>query len=172
MQERAPDPMATTSAPLAPAEFAGEGEIKRRLRGYFMKYPQKTFTKKQLNEHFNDVTEFNLSYHLNGLKTQGVIFSEKRGCYQFNKKWQSMAEKRAAVEAHIEENPRVIQDGTPFIATKPALSIVENPSAAADLVHLMCASLLERLGDKCVAADREFIELLRDRAYPRPLKKP
>jgi hypothetical protein len=161
--------MASTSAPLAPAEFAGESEIKRRLRGYFAKYPLKAFTKRQLTEHFNDVTEFNLQYHLGGLKSQGVIVSEKRGFYQFNPKWKSMQEKRDAVAVHSEESPRIVQNGTPFVPTQAPLTVVESPSAFTELARLWASGFEERLRlvpERFTEADLTFFARMRDRAFP------
>jgi DNA-binding transcriptional ArsR family regulator len=143
------------------ADFKGESEIKRRLRGYFSKYPGKEITTKQLSDHFNDVTNANLGYHLRTLIDQGMVEVSKRGIYHLNPKYQSLEEKRLAVAQHIAENPRVVQSTEGFSPLKPALTVVENPSAVGNLATGFAASIVARMRSQqplFTDADCEFIE--------------
>ena len=152
---------------LTPAEFQGESEIKRRLRGYFLKYPDRHFIMKQLGEHFNDVTHQNLQYHIRTLVKSGVIEQTKRGVYCLSKKYVSLEQKRAAVAQHNIDNPRVVQSEEGFNPLKPALTIVENPSAVGAMALQFCTSITARMraAQSFSEADCDFIERLVKERY-------
>lgn len=149
------------------AEFRGESEVKRRLRGYFSKYAGRTFLMKEIADHFNDVTLSNIAYHIRKLTDAGVIEQTKRGIYRLNPKYQSLDEKREAVAKHNAENPRVVQSAEGFSPLKPALTVVENPSAVGAMAVQFATSIVTRMraAQNFCEADCEFIERLVKERY-------
>jgi hypothetical protein len=127
-----------------------------RVEGYFNKYPDRLFTKKQLEDHFTDLKPHTIQYHLDNLRTAKFILAPKQGTYGKNPEHKSLEQIQAEVEAHSKANPRVISDGRNFDSGKEAIISSIDPMIA----RMFSQSILERMKKLDQFTDQEvsFVE--------------
>jgi hypothetical protein len=141
------------------------------MRLFLEKRPNRKVSKHDLAAHFTDSNKSILYYHLKVLLEEHFIRRISAGHYELDPKYQSPEAVRAAVEEHAKNNPPpIIQNGTPFRASEPVLTLVENPRTIAYLGNLFGTSILERMRSALFTeSEIEFVTgLLRSQYHVTP----
>jgi len=133
---------------------------RERIRGFFAKRPNALFERHEVFHGLPDIAPALITYHLRRLVNDETLKKPERNRYGYNN-----AERKTIdivrTEALRLGKERVVQDPSiSFSPTQPAITIVENPTAALNAKRRHYRSLISRMerSAEFSAADIELLD--------------